>query len=61
MEKKPAPSALDSFLQGHLLGADRAPIFFKTRGGGGGGVGGVCVQRTGLTAPPPPQVCPEIL
>ena len=51
MKKKLAPSAPDSFLQGHLLRADPAPLSFETRGGGGGGWGGR-IQGPGPAAPP---------
>ena len=42
-KKKLAPLAPDSFLQGHLLRADPAPLSFETRGGGGG-MGGVAYK-----------------
>ena len=49
-KKKLAPLAPDSFLQGHLLVADPAPLSFKTRGGGG--AGGCRIQGPGPAAPP---------
>ena len=51
MKKKMAPSAPDTFLQGHFLRADPAPLSFKTRRGGGGR-GGVAYKDPARLPPP---------
>ena len=62
MKKKLAPLALDSFLEGHLLVADPAPLSFKTRGGGGGRIQGPGPATPPCPRPrPPPQPRPTPL